>query len=173
MLLRAFHFLLLSFLLSAAALADKTPEHYSLPPDKLQRAIEYAHAGYWLHFGSEIYAVLILAVIVASGLAAKFRDWATAGSKRRFVQALVFVPLLLLTNDLLYLPASIYGQHLELKFDQSIQSWPSWLWDWTKSEMIRWSAQSRWRSFYTQSFDAARAAGGYTSGSPPSPSSSR
>jgi STE24 endopeptidase len=136
LLLRAFHFLLLSFLLSAAALADKTPEHYSLPPDKLQRAIEYAHAGYWLHVGSEIYAVLILVVIVASGLAAKFRDWATAGSKRRFVQALVFVPLLLLTNDLLYLPASIYGQHLELKFDQSIQSWPSWLWDWTKSEMI-------------------------------------
>jgi Zn-dependent protease with chaperone function len=25
---------------------------------------------------------------------------------------------------------------LELKFDQSIQSWPSWLWDWTKTELI-------------------------------------
>ena len=137
MLLRAFYrFLLLSFLLSPAALADQAPQQYSLPPDKLQRAIEYAHAGYSLHFGSEIYAVLILAVIVATGLAAKFRDWAAAASKRRFVQALVFVPLLLLTNDLLYLPANIYGQHLELKFDQSIQSWPSWLWDWTKSEII-------------------------------------
>ena len=137
MLLRAFYrFLLLSFLLSPAALADQAPQQYSLPPDKLQRAIEYAHAGYWLHFGSELYAVLILAVIVASGLAAKFRDWASAASQRRIVQALVFVPLLLLTNDLLYLPANIYGQHLELKFDQSIQSWPSWLWDWTKSEII-------------------------------------
>jgi len=137
LLLRAFYqFLLLSFLLSPAALADQAPQQYSLPPDKLQRAIEYAHAGYWLHFGSEIYAVLILAVIVASGLTAKFRDWASAASKRRFVQALVFVPQLLLTNDLLYLPANIYGQHLELKFDQSIQSWPSWLWDWTKSEII-------------------------------------
>jgi STE24 endopeptidase len=137
LLLRAFYqFLLLSFLLSPAALADKATERYSLPPDKLQRAIEYAHDGYWLHFGSEFYAVLILAVIVASGLAAKFRDWAAAASRRRFLQALVFVPLLLLTNDLLYIPANIYGQHLELKFDQSIQSWPSWLWDWTKSEMI-------------------------------------
>jgi STE24 endopeptidase len=137
LLLRAFYqFLLLSFLLSPAALADQAPQQYSLPPDKLQRAIEYAHAGYWLHFGSELYAVIILAVIVASGLAAKFRDRAAAASKRRFVQTLVFVPLLLLTNDLLYLPANIYGQHLELKFDQSIQSWPSWLWDWTKSEII-------------------------------------
>ena len=89
-----------------------------------------------LHFGSEIWAIVILAAIVASGLSAKFRDWAEATSQRRFVQALIFVPLLLLTNDLLYLPANIYGQHLELKFDQSIQSWPSWLWDWTKGELI-------------------------------------
>src|SRR6202050_2949611 len=117
-------------------LTTQSPQQYSLPPDKLQRAIEYAHAGYSLHFGSEIYAILILAVIVATGLSAKFRDWAGAVSRRRFVQALVFIPLLLLTNDLLYLPANIYGQHLERKFDQSIQSWPSWLWDWTKSELI-------------------------------------
>ena len=112
------------------------PQSYSLPPDKLQRAIEYAHAGYTLHFASEIWAIVILAAIVASGLSAKFRDWAEAASQRRFVQALVFIPLLLVTNDLLYLPANIYGQHLELKFDQSIQSWPSWFWDWTKSELI-------------------------------------
>ncbi len=109
---------------------------YSLPPDKLQRAIEYAHAGYTLHFASEIYAIVILGAIVALGLSAKFRDWAEAASQRRFVQALVFVPLLLFTNDLLYLPANLYGQHLERKFDQSIQSWPSWFWDWTKGELI-------------------------------------
>jgi Zn-dependent protease with chaperone function len=115
---------------------DVPPQPYSLPPDQLQRAIEYAHAGYWLHFGSEIYSVVILTAILASGLSAKFRDWALAASPRRFIQALVFVPLLLLTNDLLYLPANLYGQHLELKFDQSIQSWPSWFWDWGKSELI-------------------------------------
>jgi STE24 endopeptidase len=112
------------------------PPPYSLPPDKLQRAIEYAHAAYWLHFTSEIYVMVILAAILASGLSAKFRDWAEGTSNRRFVQALIFVPLLVITNDLLHLPANIYGQHLELKFDQSIQSWPSWLWDWTKSELI-------------------------------------
>ncbi|HTC91787.1 MAG TPA: M48 family metallopeptidase [Bryobacteraceae bacterium] len=109
---------------------------YSLPPDKLQRAIEYAHAGYWLHFTSEIYAIVILVAIISTGLSATFRDWAEAASKRRFLQALIFIPLLLVTNDLLYLPANLFGQHLELKFDQSIQSWPSWFWDWTKSELI-------------------------------------
>jgi len=112
------------------------PPAYSLPPDKLQRAIEYAHAAYALHFTSELYAILILIALLASGLAAKFRDWAEAISPRRAVQALVFIPLLLVTNDVLYLPANLYGQHLELKFDQSIQSWPSWFWDWTKTEII-------------------------------------
>jgi STE24 endopeptidase len=125
--LPAIHFLLLS---------AQSAQQYSLPPDKLQRAIEYSHAGYRLHFASEIYSILILAAIIITGIAAKFRDWAETASKRRFVQALVFIPLLLITNDLLYLPANIYGQHLELKFDQSIQGWPSWLWDWTKTELI-------------------------------------
>jgi Zn-dependent protease with chaperone function len=122
---------ILFLLLSAAS-----SKPYSLPPDKLRRAIEYAHAGYSLHFASEIYAIVILAAIIATGLSAKFRDWAEAASPHRFVRALIFVPLLLLTNDLLYLPANLYGQHLERKFDQSIQSWPSWFWDWTKSESI-------------------------------------
>lgn len=112
------------------------PLHYSLPPDKLKLAIEYAHAGYALHFGSEILAILILVAIIVTGLGAKFRDWAEAISKRRFFQALIFVPLLLIINDILYLPANIYGQHLERKFNQSIQSWPSWFWDWTKTELI-------------------------------------
>ena len=42
----------------------------------------------------------------------------------------------MLTNDVLGLPLGIYGQHLELAFDQSVQSWPSWIWDWTKGELI-------------------------------------
>jgi STE24 endopeptidase len=115
---------------------DVQSQAYSLPPDKLQRAVEFAHSAYTLHFASEIWAIVILAAIVAVGLSAKFRNWAEAASPRRFIQALVFIPLLLVTNDLLYLPANIYGQHLELKFDQSIQSWPSWFWDWTKTELI-------------------------------------
>ena len=44
----------------------------------------------------------------------------------------------MLLHDILYLPAHIYGQHLGRKFDQSIQSWPSWFWDWTKGELIIW-----------------------------------
>ncbi|HTW63040.1 MAG TPA: M48 family metallopeptidase [Bryobacteraceae bacterium] len=124
--------LALQFLLVTA----QAPPKYSLPPDELRRAIEYAHAGYGLHFASEFLSIAILAVIVFTGLGAKFRDWAEAASQRRWVQALIFIPVLVAINDILYLPANIYGQHLELKFNQSIQSWPSWLWDWTKTELL-------------------------------------
>jgi STE24 endopeptidase len=121
---------------AAAAGQKETPHEYSLPPDKLTKAIEYSQARYWLHFAGELYGIAVLIGVLAFGLAAKFRDWAEAASSRRVVQVLVFVPLLILANDVLSLPIGIYGQHLELAFDQSIQSWPSWFWDWTKGELI-------------------------------------
>jgi len=121
---------------AATSSNKEAPGAYSLPPDKLKQAIEYAQARYWLHFAGEFYGIAVLLAILAFGLSAKFRDWAEATSARRFLQALVFVPLLLAANDILSLPLGIYGQHLELKFGQSIQSWPSWFWDWTKEELL-------------------------------------
>jgi len=127
---------LLLCILLAVSLAQAQTQTYSLPPDKLQKAVEYAHARNWLYFGGQIYGVAVLLAILGFGWAARFRDWAEAASSRRFVQAVIFVPLLLVTNDLLNLPQGIYGQHLELVFEQSVQSWPSWLWDWAKGELL-------------------------------------
>lgn len=130
--------LLLVAFLTLTTLSAQTPRttKYTLPSDKLEKAVDYAHARYALYFGSQIYGVAILVAILALGIAAKFRDWAVAASRRRFVQSLVFIPLLLLTLDLANLPLAFYSQHLERKFAQSIQSWPSWLWDWTKAELL-------------------------------------
>ncbi|MBZ5611215.1 MAG: M48 family metallopeptidase [Acidobacteriia bacterium] len=114
----------------------ETPRQYSLPPGKLEKAIEYSQARYWLHFAGSVWGIAVLALILASGVSARLRDWAEAASRRRFVQALIFVPLLVLANDILELPLGIYGQHLELKFEQSVQSWPSWFWDWSKEELL-------------------------------------
>ena len=119
--------------------SKESTHEYSLPPDKLKRAIEYSHAGYWLHFGGAIYGIAVLVVVLQWGLAAKFRDWAEAASRHRFVQAIVFVPLIALTIDLFSLPLGLYGQHLERVYGQSLQSWPSWFWDWTKGELLEFS----------------------------------
>jgi Zn-dependent protease with chaperone function len=114
----------------------KEVKTYTLPPEKLARAIDYAHAQNWLHFTGFAYGVAVLAGVVAWRVGPRFRDWAQAASRRRIVQAYIFAPLLMLAVDGLGLPVSIYGQHLSLKYDQSIQSWGSWFWDWTKGELL-------------------------------------
>jgi len=119
-----------------AATQTQNTKEYTLPPEKLQKAIEYASAQHWLHFIGAIYGIIVLLIVLGFGLSAKFRDWAEAASRRRFVQALIFVPLLTLAMDILSLPLGIYGQRLELRFEQSVQSWPSWFWDWTKGELV-------------------------------------
>jgi Zn-dependent protease with chaperone function len=114
----------------------ETPREYTLPPDKLQKAIAYSRAQYWMHFGGALYGILVLVAILAWGASAKFRDWAEAASPRRFFQVLVFVPLLTLATDVPNLPLGMYSQHLALFYDQSVQGWGSWFWDWTKGELI-------------------------------------
>ncbi|HLK46511.1 MAG TPA: M48 family metallopeptidase [Bryobacteraceae bacterium] len=109
---------------------------YTLPPDQLALAIRYSHALYWLHFLGAFLAIAVLIAILATGLAGKLRDWAERVSRRRLIQTALFVPALLLVNDVLNLPIGITAQTVEVKFNQSIESWPAWLWDWAKAELI-------------------------------------
>lgn len=140
--------LLAAVVLAAVAFAQSRPpapeskprevKTYTLPPDKLAKAIEYSTARNRLHFFAFAYTVIVLWRVLTWKLAPRYRDWAEAASRRRIVQALIFTPLLVLTLDLLSLPLSVYEQHLSRKYEQSIQSWGSWFWDQTKGELIGW-----------------------------------
>jgi Zn-dependent protease with chaperone function len=48
----------------------------------------------------------------------------------------VYVPVLVLTLDVLDLPLRLYGHSLSLRYEQSVQRWGSWMWDWTKGELL-------------------------------------
>ena len=109
---------------------------YTLPPDKLQKAVDFSRARNQLHFVSFAYELLVLLVLLAWKLPPRFRDWAEAVSRRRILQAYIFATLLILAIDILSLPTSLYEQHLSRKFEQSVQGWGSWWWDWTKGESI-------------------------------------
>ena len=117
----------------ALLLAAKT---YTLPPDKLAKAIEFAAARHRLHFIAVAYGILVLVALLAWRVAPRLRNIAESASRRRILQAYIFAPLLLLTIDVLELPISLYGHHLSRKFEQSIQGWGSWFWDWTKGELL-------------------------------------
>jgi Zn-dependent protease with chaperone function len=109
---------------------------YTLTPEKREKAIAYAKARYRLHFVGFAYGVGVLLLILGLRLAPKYRDWAEAASGRLFGRLAVFVPLLLLTQSVLELPVAAYRQRLALRYDQSVQGWGSWLWDWLKGNFI-------------------------------------
>lgn len=129
--------ILLSALLPALSLAQ-TPilTDYRLPPEKLRKAEALYRTGTALYLAGTLYGFAVLVLLLRSGASVKFRNWAESATSRRWVQALVFAPLLYVSIDLLTLPLSIYSHHLQQSYGLSIQSWPSWWGDWLKGELL-------------------------------------
>ncbi|OLB89588.1 MAG: hypothetical protein AUI12_01805 [Acidobacteria bacterium 13_2_20CM_2_57_6] len=121
--------------------ASKTPEQarteqYTLSHDRQAKAVAYSRAGYTLYFLSYFLGGLFLFLILQLGWAAKFRDIAERASDKKWIQGVVFIPLLFVTLDVLDLPVHAYWHSLSLHYEQSIQGWGSWFWDWTKGEFL-------------------------------------
>jgi STE24 endopeptidase len=125
-----------SISLADPSIEKQEVKSYTLPPDKYEKAVSYSRTQYRLHFVGVAYSLFLLLIILSLRIAPMFRDWAEGVSRRRFVQALVFVPLLLLTLDALKVPLDVYEHHLAVQYEISVQSWGSWLWDWSKGEFL-------------------------------------
>jgi STE24 endopeptidase len=111
-------------------------EQYTLSHERQEKAIAYSRAGYTLYFLSYFLGGLFLFLILRLGWAARCRDIAENVSDKKWVQGLVFVPLLFLTVDVLDLPVRLYWHGLSLHYEQSIQGWGSWFRDWSKEELL-------------------------------------
>jgi Zn-dependent protease with chaperone function len=111
-------------------------EQYTLSEDRYEKAVAYSRAGYTLYFVSYVLSFAVLILILRVGVAAKFRDFAERLTSRRWLQGFVFVPLLLITCDIADLPVRLYWHSLSLRYEQSVQRWGSWFWDWTKEEIV-------------------------------------
>src|SRR5947207_1183000 len=111
-------------------------EQYTLSHERYEKAVAYSRAGYTLYFLSYILGGIFLFLILRLGIAARLRDIAEGASQKRWMQGLVFVPLFLLLVDVLDLPVRLYWLRLSLHYEQSVQGWGSWFWDWTKGELV-------------------------------------
>ncbi|HYL86654.1 MAG TPA: M48 family metallopeptidase [Candidatus Angelobacter sp.] len=111
-------------------------EQYTLSHERYQKAVAYSRAGYTLYFLSYGLGFLFLFLILRLGIAARFRDFAENLSQKRWVQGLAFVPLLIVLVDVLDFPVEFYWHRLSLHYEQSVQGWGSWMWDWTKGEIL-------------------------------------
>lgn len=114
----------------------KDVQTYTLSPEKYRKAIAYSRARYWEYFIGAAYFLLILLLLLRSRAAPTLRDWAERASSRYWVQLLLFAPMFMLLLGALGLPTDLYGQWLSLRYDQSIQGWGSWIWDWTKGQLL-------------------------------------
>ncbi len=123
----------------AQASPQLTPQRitdYTLSPERYRKAHDIGRLYFRYRLISFFYGIVILWLILRWKLGAKYRTAAERVSSKRFLQALVFAPLLILTIDVLQLPADIYRHWLSSSYGLSIQGWPSWFWDWTKSELV-------------------------------------
>lgn len=111
-------------------------EQYTLSEDRYEKAVAYSRAGYTLYFVAYFLSFLSLILLLQLGWAAKFRDCAERISDKRWLQAFLFVPLLILTLDMIELPVHLYWHALSLHYEQSVQRWGSWFLDWAKEEFI-------------------------------------
>jgi len=122
---------------SASQSSEQTKtEQYTLSHERYEKAVAYSRAGYTLYFVSYGLEFIFLFLILRLGFAARFRDIAEYVSEKRWAQGLVFVPLLFILIDALDLPVEIYWHHLSLHYQQSVQGWGSWFWDWAKGEAV-------------------------------------
>lgn len=111
-------------------------EEYTLKPDRYAKAVAFSRDSYLMYFISVFLAVVAILVLLQFGVVAKYRDWAERVSGKRPVQALVFVPLLLLTAAVVQLPLRLYGHRLSLGYEMSVQGWGSWFLDWGKERLL-------------------------------------
>jgi STE24 endopeptidase len=109
---------------------------YTLPPDKLAKSKALYDLRGKLRIIDTAYSLLVLLGLLALGIAAKYRDWAERASKHRFVQALIFVPLLMLTITVLGLPMDAYQQSISREYGLSVQGWGSWFGDVLKGQGV-------------------------------------
>jgi STE24 endopeptidase len=111
-------------------------EDFHLSRERYEKAVAYSRADYTLYFISVAWEVLVLLVVLNTKIVARLRDFAEARTSKWIVQGAIFVPLLFVLLAVVRLPIGIYWHSLSLKYEQSVQGWGSWFWDWTKGEII-------------------------------------
>jgi len=101
-------------------------QSYTLPPDKLILAINYAFARHVLYFSAVAFSALVLLAIIGLRVAPRMRRWPLP---------LVIAAIYTITA-LFDLPAAMCSHALSLHYGISIESWAGWFADWAKAEAV-------------------------------------
>ncbi len=113
-----------------------SPKAYTLTPAEFRKAKAFARSGYEVYFGTEAVDLLALAALIRLGAGRRLRAWAESITSRRFLQASLIVPPVLLTVALVELPLDAYAETVSRLYGQSIEGWGPWFADWAKGQAL-------------------------------------
>jgi Zn-dependent protease with chaperone function len=116
--------------------APRKITEYTLPPDLYRKARNRSRIQFASLLVGFVYGLFLLWLTLQRRWSASFRDWAERISKRRFLQAFIFTPLLALTIGVLTLPLDIFDEWVLKLYKISVQPWVSWMADWAKSQFL-------------------------------------
>jgi len=106
---------------------------YTLPPDKLAKALVLYHAGNWAYFGGTAWTIFALWLLLRLGAGSAIRNLAARLTPRRWLQGLIVAPLWLLILTAINLPISLALRQLNLRYGISVEPWSMWWADFGKS----------------------------------------
>ena len=115
---------------AAAAPSQANPQQaYTLPPDKLAKAIAISRIRDILTIAGSVWGIVFLWLLLATRAAAALERWAERISGRRWVQGAIFFAAYLIISALAGLPLDWIGEYYERYYGISVQGWGSWLGD--------------------------------------------
>ncbi len=118
---------------SAPAAPQGQPQAYTLPADKLARAIAYSRIQNILQIAGGIWSLAFLWLLLATRSWSRIEAWAQRSAGRRWLQGALFFFAFFILTTLASLPLDWYGHRASLSYGISVQGWPSWLGDQAKS----------------------------------------
>lgn len=109
---------------------------YTLPPDKLAKAVALYHARTLAYFGDTVWTILALWVLVRLRAGAAIRDLAGLVSPRSWIQGLIVPPIWLVILTIIGLPVDLIMEHVDLIYGISVEPWTMWWADFGKSLVL-------------------------------------
>ena len=116
--------------------AQRAVTAYTLAPAQLRKSEALHRTGICLSLASTVLGIAVLVALIALRFAPKLQRVVESISRRRFLQALIFIPALSLILACCQTPLELYGHHISLAYGLSVQGWLSWLADWAKAELL-------------------------------------
>ncbi len=106
---------------------------YTLPPDKLAKAIALSRIRNILDGAGSLWGIAVLWLLLATRAAARLEAWTQRVTSLCWVQGLLFFAAFFLITALAGLPLDMYGHYAERSYQISVQSWAGWFADVIKS----------------------------------------